>query len=137
MKFFLSFALVCLCICGYTAQTMRCFVYFESNQSTLSTEAGSVIDRMLSDVAPRTITKVEIYGYTDSDGDADANQRLSERRTASVKSYFISKAVEEKKIVTESFGERTPAYSNDTKKEKRKTRGVKIAITYDEGPDPA
>jgi len=47
-------------------------------------------------------------GHTDRIGSDAYNQKLSERRAASVKSYLVSKGVEANRVYTEGKGEKQP-----------------------------
>jgi len=73
-------------------------------------------------------TYLNIIGHTDSTGDANYNQALSERRAASVSSYFVSQGVMQQRISTQGRGETQPIASNDTPEGRQTNRRVQIEI---------
>lgn len=134
-KFILS-VLVCIAASSYGQETLRQFVYFDYNKSDLTVEAKLVIDGMLTELQDQEITKIEIYGHTDSDGDPAANKILSENRVSSVRQYLLDKKIDQKLMVTDFFGEQHPAYKNSTEEGMRKNRRVEIAMTHIKKSEP-
>ena len=74
--------------------------------------------------------EVEIRGYTDDRGPEGFNQRLSERRAAAVKNYFLKQGISEERLSYKGLGEADPVASNDTEQGKRKNRRVEIKPIY-------
>ena len=58
--------------------------------------------------------ELEVAGHTDSDGDADQNQILSQDRAATVRSALIARGVPETAITSVGFGETQPIADNET-----------------------
>ncbi|HEX5034681.1 MAG TPA: OmpA family protein, partial [bacterium] len=50
-----------------------------------------------------------IFGHTDSDGNDENNQKLSERRAEFIKAYLVSRGVAADRLVAKGFGEKYPA----------------------------
>ncbi len=73
-------------------------------------------------------TKILVNGYTDSTGNSSHNQKLSEKRAASVRSYFISQGVASNRIVARGFGERYPIASNASAAGRQANRRVEVKI---------
>ncbi|MGE5640969.1 MAG: OmpA family protein, partial [Clostridia bacterium] len=67
-------------------------------------------------------------GHTDSIGTDEYNQKLSVRRAESVKSYLVSKGVEQNRVYTEGKGEKQPVATNKTKEGRQKNRRVEIEV---------
>lgn len=78
-----------------------------------------------------------IEGHTDNVGSDESNQVLSENRAKSVKSFLVSKGIDENQITAVGFGEKNPIASNDTEDGKQLNRRVEIkfvtgsSINYD------
>lgn len=73
--------------------------------------------------------KVKIEGHTDHTGTDEYNQKLSERRAASVKKYIAKEGnIDPKRMTTEGFGETKPVASNKTKEGRAKNRRAEILI---------
>ncbi len=73
-------------------------------------------------------TSVVVMGHTDSDGSAEYNQDLSERRAYAVASYLNNHGVAASRISTIAYGESRPIASNATPQGKAQNRRVEIKI---------
>jgi outer membrane protein OmpA-like peptidoglycan-associated protein len=69
-----------------------------------------------------------IEGNTDSVGSDQYNQRLSERRAASVKTYLVNKGVNAGILDTVGYGESRPVATNDTAEGRAKNRRVEFKV---------
>jgi outer membrane protein OmpA-like peptidoglycan-associated protein len=72
--------------------------------------------------------KVSLEGHTDSIGPDAYNQKLSEKRAASVKEWLVSKKVDGSKIQTSGFGKTKPIADNKTKAGRAENRRVEVLI---------
>jgi outer membrane protein OmpA-like peptidoglycan-associated protein len=66
----------------------RATVYFAVGKSTLSSEGKAELTRIASKAHAIKGYFIGVVGYADPTGDAEANQRLSERRASSVVEYL-------------------------------------------------
>ena len=107
-------------------------VNFDLNKSTLTSTAKANLDKLVPVFNEYADTNIEIFGYTDSSGSDEYNQKLSEQRAASVKAYLSSKGINSGRIYTKGMGEVDPIASNDTKDGMAKNRRVEFAITANE-----
>ncbi len=87
----------------------------------------------LNDVA-ETLKKypqsyIDVIGHTDSQGAADYNQSLSERRAAAVRSYLAARGVNQARMVAYGQGETQPVATNDTREGRAANRRVELRIT--------
>ena len=71
-----------------------------------------------------TTLTVEIQGHTDSQGDEEYNQKLSERRALAVKQVLVDHGVNTDRLTTKGFGESNPGASNDTEAGRAHNRRV-------------
>jgi OOP family OmpA-OmpF porin len=81
---------------------------FDFNKSELRPAGKAALDDFVSkskDIKPEVITAV---GHADRFGSDAYNQRLSEQRAASVKTYLMGKGIESNRIQTEGRGETQP-----------------------------
>jgi len=74
------------------------------------------------------VKEVVVTGYTDSIGTDSYNQRLSEKRAASVADYLMKLGVSTAKVIQRGEGERNPIASNKTKAGRAQNRRVEINI---------
>jgi outer membrane protein OmpA-like peptidoglycan-associated protein len=73
-------------------------------------------------------TTIAVEGFTDSTGSAAYNERLSERRAASVASYIESLGVRSARVDTIGYGESRPRATNSTASGRQLNRRVEIHI---------
>jgi outer membrane protein OmpA-like peptidoglycan-associated protein len=80
---------------------------FEFNSDKLTTEAMLTLKRLGAALKDPRLSnyKFKIAGHTDAKGSAEYNQKLSERRAASVRNYLIFQYdLEPERIETAGFG---------------------------------
>jgi OmpA-OmpF porin, OOP family len=75
------------------------------------------------------ITKIEIQGHTDNRGNPDYNQKLSQRRAASVVKWLSQRGgVETARLSPKGYGKDEPVDTNDTEEGRQKNRRVQFKI---------
>ncbi len=72
--------------------------------------------------------RLEINGYTDNIGRAQANQALSEKRANRVRDYLVAQGVESGRMTVIGHGEKNFVASNDTAEGRAKNRRVEIVF---------
>lgn len=65
-------------------------VLFKTNQFTLDKDAKAALDAFAAKLQANTRYVVEVQGFTDKTGSADANEALSQKRAESVARYLIN-----------------------------------------------
>ena len=70
--------------------------------------------------------KVEIAGHTDSVGDDEYNQVLSEKRAKAVKDFLVSEGCDADQLITIGYGRSKPVESNESDEGRAKNRRVEI-----------
>ncbi|HNQ91449.1 MAG TPA: peptidoglycan-associated lipoprotein Pal [Alphaproteobacteria bacterium] len=89
-------------------------VFFGYDQSDLSAEARSTLDRQASWMKQYPNVMVTIEGHADERGTREYNLALGERRAASVRSYLMSLGVDASRVNTISYGKERPAVPEST-----------------------
>lgn len=107
-------------------------VRFDTNKSTLTATAKANLDKLVPVFQSYADTDIIIYGYTDSTGAVEYNQKLSEQRAASVKAYLASKGLNVSRFTSKGMGISDPIASNETTEGKAQNRRVEFAITANE-----
>ncbi|WP_459617982.1 outer membrane protein OmpA [Bordetella sp. 2513F-2] len=102
--------------------------FFDFDKSTLKPEGRQLLDQVASQASTIDLETIIAVGHTDSTGPEAYNQKLSERRAASVKSYLVSKGIDPNRIYTEGKGELQPVASNATREGRAQNRRVEIEI---------
>ena len=107
-------------------------VRFDTSKSTLTAQAQANLDKLIPVFKSYADTDIVIFGYTDSSGNVDSNQILSEQRAASVKNYLAGKGVSVARFTTKGFGIADPIADNATVEGRSINRRVEFAITANE-----
>jgi outer membrane protein OmpA-like peptidoglycan-associated protein/outer membrane protein assembly factor BamB len=97
-------------------------IYFEINKAYLKKGSLDIIDKLVKIMNDNIKLKVEVRGHTDSTGDKDYNQKLSERRADAVIEYMIKNGISPERVRSVGFGQTRPIASNKTKEGRRKNR---------------
>jgi outer membrane protein OmpA-like peptidoglycan-associated protein len=104
-------------------------VDFEFNSAELTLPARQTLDEVAVSLVKQPELKVEIQGYTDSTGSAEYNLHLSQKRSESVRSYLIGKAVNAVGLTAKGFGKANPIATNATTEGRAQNRRVAFQVT--------
>jgi outer membrane protein OmpA-like peptidoglycan-associated protein len=108
--------------------TMTSQTAFDSGSSTIKPGFAPTMDKLANVVSQYGKTTVTVVGHTDSDGSADYNQQLSQRRAQAVVSYFESKNVNSQRLAAVGKGESEPIADNKTDAGRRANRRVELLV---------
>ena len=101
------------------------FVYAKDR---LTPKSQKIIDQIAAILKKHPGIKIEIAGHTDSDGTAERNLKLSQRRAEAVKRYLIKKGIPAERLVAKGYGESRPLVKNDTPAHKQLNRRVEFKV---------
>lgn len=88
-------------------------VYFNFDKSYLTNKSKFTLDSNIYKLETNRNAYIIVKGHTDAMGSNRYNEKLSERRSASVMKYLIAHGVAKNRIVeVQNFGETTPAAPN-------------------------
>ena len=73
----------------FARQEIKGTVHFDPGQFQLTSKSLSHLDNMLKSLKAKEITRIELKGFTDSDGEELSNDTLSKNRAAAVANYFL------------------------------------------------
>ena len=104
-------------------------VLFDVDQATLRPGAREKLARIAGILAAHPDLKIEIEGHADSTGSEEHNQRLSERRAQSVRSYFNQQGVTTPIVGAVGFGESRPVATNGTAEGRQQNRRVEVIVS--------
>jgi OOP family OmpA-OmpF porin len=108
--------------------TFAADVLFDFDKAVIKPEGKSKLDDISSKVRGINLEVVIAIGHADSIGSDAYNQRLSVRRSESVKAYLVSKGIEPNRVYTEGKGEKQPVADNKTREGRAKNRRVEIEV---------
>lgn len=102
--------------------------FFDFDKSVLKPEGRQLLQQVAQQTRTIDLETIIAVGHTDSIGTEAYNQKLSERRAASVKAYLVSLGIDPNRIYTEGKGKLQPIASNKTKEGRAQNRRVEIEI---------
>ena len=88
--------------------TVAADALFDFNKATLRPEGKSKLDDVVAKSQQLVLEVAIAVGHADRIGSAAYNQKLSEKRAASVKDYLVSKGIPANRIYTEGKGSKQP-----------------------------
>lgn len=103
-------------------------IFFETAKSDLVDDSYPELDRLIEQLEQNPKMELRINGHTDSQGNEDANQALSEARAKAVFDYLIEKGVANE-IDFKGYGSTKPISSNATEEGRKQNRRVEFEIT--------
>ena len=104
-------------------------IRFDVGKATLLPESMGAVNEIYGLLEEHPEIKFSIEGHTDSDGDFDTNQKLSEDRAKTVMDQLISMGIDENRLSFRGFGETTPVDTNNTPEGKASNRRVEFVKT--------
>jgi outer membrane protein OmpA-like peptidoglycan-associated protein len=102
-------------------------ILFDVNSDNIKPESGSVLKEIAQTLQENPTVRVKIIGHTDSDGDANSNLALSQKRAIAVKNALASfYGIEMSRLETDGKGESQPTNKNANATEKAQNRRVEF-----------
>ena len=111
-----------------TKVTYAADAFFDFDKSVLKPEGKAKLDDLVGKIKGINLEVIIAVGHTDSVGSDSYNQKLSVRRSESVKAYLVSKGIEKNRVYTEGKGEKQPVADNKTAEGRAKNRRVEIEV---------
>jgi len=104
-------------------------IHFETSKSVIKSDSFELLSKIANIIKQCSKYKVEIAGYTDSDGKEEDNLLLSAKRADEVKNYLVDKEkVDANNLMPRGYGEANPIASNKTKEGRAKNRRIEFNI---------
>lgn len=103
-------------------------ILFATDSSNVRPDLQRDLQAVASNLQAYPASTVQIVGHTDSDGGADYNQTLSERRANAVADVLLNAGIPFSRIQTFGRGESQPVASNLNPQGKAQNRRVEIVI---------
>jgi outer membrane protein OmpA-like peptidoglycan-associated protein len=103
-------------------------IFFDTNRKNIRPESSEVLTRLIEALTRAPTLRVSIIGHTDSQGETDFNQKLSEGRAQAVVDYLVEHGIDKARLRAEGKGESDPVSSNDTAEGRQDNRRVEIKV---------
>ncbi len=101
-------------------------IRFDVNKATIKPESMGVINSIYSLLNDHPEISLSVEGHTDSDGDDDSNQSLSERRAQAVADQLVKMGIDGSRLKSVGWGEIMPIGPNITPEGKAANRRVEF-----------
>jgi outer membrane protein OmpA-like peptidoglycan-associated protein len=103
-------------------------LFFDVAKSELRPESYTELDRLSEFLAANAKITIELSGHTDNVGQDAENKKLSQERVNAVRTYLVSKGVNEKRMRAIGLGKSKPLGSNATEEGRQRNRRVEFKI---------
>lgn len=104
-------------------------VLFDTAKYSLRPLAREKLAKVAGIISGHPGLRLEVEGHTDSVGNDDYNQQLSEQRGGSVRGYLIEQGMAETSVSSRGFGKTQPVASNDSAEGRQQNRRVELVIS--------
>lgn len=101
-------------------------IKFDSGKATLLPQSMGIINKIFNLMEEHPEIKFSIEGHTDSDGDDQLNQKLSEERSEAVKEKLVEMGIEDNRLTTKGWGESKTIHDNSSPEGKANNRRVEF-----------
>jgi outer membrane protein OmpA-like peptidoglycan-associated protein len=101
-------------------------IRFDINKATLRPESMGVINEIAALMKDHPEVKFSVEGHTDSDGDDNLNQTLSEQRAGTVVATLEKLGIDTNRLTSKGWGESKPMDTNSTPEGKASNRRVEF-----------
>jgi hypothetical protein len=130
-------AAICLAWSGNAmAQQERYVVLFPFDQSTLDAAAQATVSSAAEEFKRTGSAQISVQGHTDTSGNTDYNQALSERREQAVTNELVRLGVPSSAISGTAVGETQPAVPTGDNVREAQNRRVDIQLAAPPPPPP-
>jgi outer membrane protein OmpA-like peptidoglycan-associated protein/tetratricopeptide (TPR) repeat protein len=103
-------------------------IYYETDSFRILPQSETELQNLVSFLKNNSELKIEIQGHTDSSGNAESNQILSQRRAKSVVDYLTRNGINTNRLKFGGYGDKVPISSNETAEGRMLNRRTTIKI---------
>lgn len=103
-------------------------INFVTGSAQLTSNSAPSLERAYNALVASPDVKLEIIGYTDNVGIRSANEALSLRRAAAVKSWLVKKGIDPSRLTTVGKGPDNPIAPNYTAEGRAKNRRIEFHV---------
>ena len=101
---------------------------FNSSAATFKKESYDIMDQAVATLNQYPDINILIQGHTDSQGAAENNRNLSQKRADAVRDYLVSKGIDISRVSTSGLGEEYPIADNNTAAGRAQNRRVEFIV---------
>lgn len=123
------------CLANITAVTEARKITFEPSSATIAGEGAAILDDIAEILQRCPDKRIEIAGYTDSQGSEGGNQRLSQQRANAVLDGLRVRRVPVANFRAVGYGESNPIATNDTPEGREENRRIEFTLIVPESTE--
>ncbi|HEY7406127.1 MAG TPA: OmpA family protein [Candidatus Angelobacter sp.] len=101
-------------------------IHFDTGKATIQPDSENVLDQIVKLLQQSSDLKLRVEGHTDNQGNAAANQTLSEKRAQAVVTWLTSKGISASRLAAKGYGATKPVADNTTEDGRAKNRRVEL-----------
>ena len=101
-------------------------IRFDTGKATIQPVSETVLNEIVKLLQQNAGLKLRVEGHTDSQGNAAANQALSEKRAQAVVAWLTGKGITPSRLAAKGFGATKPVADNGTEGGRAKNRRVEL-----------
>ena len=106
-------------------------VLFDTGKYDLKGEAREKLAKLSGIILAHPGLNLAVEGHTDNVGGDELNQKLSEKRAETVRTYLVQQGLADDRVTSQGFGKASPVADNDTSAGRQKNRRVEIVVSGD------
>ena len=103
-------------------------IRFESGRASIDPDSAGLLDRLIETALRCPTASIEVAGHTDTDGEDEFNQALSEKRAQAVTDYLVKAGLPADRFTAVGYGSTQPVASNDTDEGKAQNRRIDFVV---------
>jgi OmpA-OmpF porin, OOP family len=103
-------------------------IRFEPGKTDIAADSAGLLDRLVETALRCPNAMIEIAGHTDSDGQENANQELSEKRAKAVADYLVKAGLSADRFTPVGYGSTQPVAGNETEEGKAQNRRIDFVV---------
>ncbi len=101
-------------------------IHFDTGKATIQPDSTNILEQIMQLLQQNADLKLRVEGHTDSQGNAAANQALSEKRAQAVVAWLTGKGIGASRLAAKGFGATKPVADNGTEDGRAKNRRVEL-----------
>jgi OOP family OmpA-OmpF porin len=101
-------------------------IQFDTGKATIQPGSASVLGEIVKLLQQNADLKLRVEGHTDNQGNAAANQTLSDKRAQAVVAWLAAKGIAASRLTAKGFGATKPVADNGSEDGRAKNRRVEL-----------
>jgi outer membrane protein OmpA-like peptidoglycan-associated protein len=101
-------------------------IHFDTGKATIQADSGKILREIVKLLQENADLKLRVEGHTDNQGNAAANQALSERRAQAVVTWVAGHGISAGRLTAKGLGQTQPVGDNSSEEGRAKNRRVEL-----------